>query len=45
LGIGSMTDERWKEFFDSMVKAGVYSPSLDYKSSYTLQFVNQKVGK
>jgi NitT/TauT family transport system substrate-binding protein len=45
LGIGSMTDERWKEFFDGMVKAGVYSPSLDYKSSYTLQFVNQKVGK
>jgi NitT/TauT family transport system substrate-binding protein len=45
LGIGSMTNERWKDFFDTMVKAGVYSPSLDYKSSYTLQFVNQKVGK
>jgi len=45
LGIGSMTDERWKDFFDTMVKAGVYSPSLDYKSAYTLKFVNQKVGK
>jgi NitT/TauT family transport system substrate-binding protein len=45
LGIGSMTDERWKDFFDTMVKAGVYPQSLDYKSSYTLQFVNQKVGK
>jgi NitT/TauT family transport system substrate-binding protein len=45
LGIGSMTDERWKDFFDTMVKAGVYPSSLDYKSSYTLQFVNQKVGK
>ena len=40
-----MTDERWKDFFDTMVKAGVYPPSLDYKASYTLQFVNQKVGK
>jgi NitT/TauT family transport system substrate-binding protein len=45
LGIGSMTDARWKDFFDTMVKAGVYSPSLDYKSAYTLQFVNQKFGK
>ena len=45
LGIGSMTDERWKDFFDTMVKAGVYQQSLDYKAGYTLQFVNQKVGK
>ena len=44
MGIGSMSDERWKEFFDTMVTAGVYSPSLDYKSAYTMQFVNKKVG-
>lgn len=44
LGIGAMTDAHWKDFFDTMVKAKVYSPSLDYKSAYTLQFVNKKVG-
>lgn len=44
LGIGAMTDARWKDFFDTMVKAGVYPASLDYKQAYTLQFVNKKVG-
>lgn len=44
LGIGAMTDDRWKDFFDTMVKAGVYPASLDYKQAYTLQFVNKKVG-
>jgi NitT/TauT family transport system substrate-binding protein len=44
LGIGAMTDARWKDFFDTMVEAKVYSPDLDYKSAYTLQFVNKKVG-
>jgi NitT/TauT family transport system substrate-binding protein len=44
LGIGAMTDERMKSFFDKMVKAGLFKPSLDYKRSYTLQFVNKGVG-
>ena len=44
LGIGAMTDARQKDFFDKMVKAGVVSGSVDYKKSYTLQFVNKKVG-
>lgn len=44
MGIGSMTDERWKDFFDTMVKAKVYDPSLNYRAAYTLQFVNKKVG-
>jgi NitT/TauT family transport system substrate-binding protein len=44
LGVGAMTDERIKEFFDSMVKAGVVKPDIDYKKSYTLQFVNKGVG-
>jgi NitT/TauT family transport system substrate-binding protein len=42
LGIGTMTDERWKSFFDDMVAAGVYPPNLDYKSAYTLKFVAAK---
>lgn len=44
LGIGAMTDERMKSFFDEMVRAGVVKPGLDYRRAYTLQFVNKKVG-
>jgi NitT/TauT family transport system substrate-binding protein len=40
LGIGAMTDARMKAFFDEMVRAGVVNPDLDYKKSYTLQFVD-----
>jgi NitT/TauT family transport system substrate-binding protein len=42
LGIGAMTEARWKGFFDTMVKAGLYKPDLDYHKAYTLDFVNQK---
>jgi NitT/TauT family transport system substrate-binding protein len=44
LGIGAMTDARWKDFFDTMTKAGVFKASLDYRRAYTLAFVNRKVG-
>ncbi len=44
LGINAMTDERMKSFFDKMVKAGLISADLDYRKSYTLQFVNKGVG-
>lgn len=44
LGIGAMTDARIKDFFDKMVRAGVVKPNIDYRRSYTLQFVNKGVG-
>jgi NitT/TauT family transport system substrate-binding protein len=44
LGIGAMTDARMKDFFDKMVRAGVAKSNLDYRKSYTLQFVDKKVG-
>jgi NitT/TauT family transport system substrate-binding protein len=44
LGIGVMTDARWKAFFDVMVEAGLYAPELDYKRGYTLQFVGKRHG-
>ena len=44
LGIGAMTDARWRDFFDTMSKVGVYSKDLDLRKAYTLQFVNKKVG-
>jgi len=44
LGVGAMTDARFKEFFDEMVRAGVVKSGLDYKKGYTLQFVDKKAG-
>jgi NitT/TauT family transport system substrate-binding protein len=44
MGIGAMTDERIKDFFDKMVKAGVVNASIDYKKAYTLKFVDKGVG-
>jgi NitT/TauT family transport system substrate-binding protein len=43
-GIGTMNDARMKDFFDKMVRAGLFKGDLDYKKSYTLQFVNKGVG-
>ena len=44
LGVGAMTDERIKAFYDQMVKAGVVKPGLDYQKAYTLRFVDKGVG-
>jgi NitT/TauT family transport system substrate-binding protein len=44
LGVGAMTDARMAGFFDKMVRAGVVKADLDYGKSYTLRFVNKKVG-
>jgi NitT/TauT family transport system substrate-binding protein len=44
LGLGAMSDARWKDFADTMISAGLYKPGLDYKKAYTLEFVNKKYG-
>ncbi len=44
LGIGAMTDKRWKEAFDDAQALGVYAPGTDYTKAYTTRFVNKKVG-
>ncbi|WP_460275272.1 ABC transporter substrate-binding protein [Celeribacter sp. ULVN23_4] len=44
LGIGAMTDEKIKDFYDKMVDAGVIEAGLDYSAAYTLDFTNEKVG-
>ena len=44
LGIGAITDARMASFFNKMVKAGVVKPDVDFRKSYTLQFVNKSVG-
>ncbi len=39
-GIGAMTDERWRSFFETMAAAGVYSPKLNYKAAYMLDLLD-----
>jgi len=41
LGIGAMTNTRWKALFESMVKAGMYKPDMHYKAAYDLSFVDR----
>jgi NitT/TauT family transport system substrate-binding protein len=43
-GIGAMSDARMASFFDKMVKAGVVKGVVDFRKSYTLQFVNKGAG-
>jgi NitT/TauT family transport system substrate-binding protein len=42
LGIGAMTDARWKAFTDDVVAQGLYPKGIDYKQAYTLKFVGGK---
>src|SRR2546421_12518403 len=44
LGVGAMTDERWKRFYETMSAAGAFPPGIDYKKAYSLEFVNKGVG-
>ncbi len=43
-GIGAMSEGRWGDFFATMTKAGLYPPDMDFRSAFTLQFINKKVG-
>jgi NitT/TauT family transport system substrate-binding protein len=43
-GIGAMTDARWREFFETVAAAGLYPKDMDYKSAFTLRFINRQVG-
>ena len=44
LGIGAMTGARWLEFFQSMQQAGLYPKDLDWRSAFTLRFVDKGLG-
>jgi len=45
LGIGAMTDARWKDFFEVMAAQDIYPKDLDYKKAYTLEFINKGYGQ
>ena len=40
-GLGTMTDARWRTFFDMATGAGVYPTTVNYKKGYTLQFLTK----
>ena len=44
MGAGALTDAKMEDFYNKMVAAGVTPEGLDWKASYTTQFVNQGVG-
>ena len=44
LGVGAMTEAKWKGIFDGAVAAGLYPASLDWKKGFTTAFVNKKHG-
>lgn len=44
LGVGAMTDARWKTFVDMMKANKVFDENLDPKKAYTLAFVNRGRG-
>jgi NitT/TauT family transport system substrate-binding protein len=43
-GIGCISDEQVKSFYDKVVGVGVVKPDLDYNKVYTTEFVCRKVG-
>ena len=40
-GILTMSDVRWKQTFDFMVKAGMIDPKVDYRKAYSLDIVKE----
>ena len=44
IGIGAMTDTRWRDFFATISTAGLYPADLNVRDAYTLKFVGKKVG-
>ncbi|BBH52528.1 ABC transporter substrate-binding protein [Fluviispira sanaruensis] len=39
--IGAMTDVRWSEFMNMLIKNHVFDENVDYKSIYTLKYLNK----
>ena len=43
-GIGCMTDEHWKTYYDAMVEVGLYDAGIDVTQAYTTELVCQGLG-
>ena len=38
-GLGTMTDDRWRAFFETMSGAGVYPAALNWREAFTTQYL------
>ena len=45
LGIGAMTEERVKSFFDKLVRVGIVKPTTDWRQAFDARFVNKGLGR
>jgi NitT/TauT family transport system substrate-binding protein len=43
-GIAAMSEARWQDFFQTMVKTGLYPAEMDFRKAFSLRFVNKRVG-
>jgi NitT/TauT family transport system substrate-binding protein len=43
MGIGAMTEDRWKSFLDTMTKGGVFKSDTKAQNAFTMKFVNKGV--
>ena len=43
-GLGAMTTERWRDFYEVMAEADVYPDDMDYESAFVTEFVNKGYG-
>jgi NitT/TauT family transport system substrate-binding protein len=43
LGLGSMTEKRWRIFYDTMASEGLYPKGLDFRKAYDLHFIRNTV--
>ena len=39
MGIGIMTEKRWKQTYDFLVEGGLLKPEVDWKAGFTDRFV------
>jgi len=44
LGLGTMSDKRWRSHSQMLQEAGIVPKSYDYRQAYTLQFINKRFG-
>lgn len=43
-GVGCITDERMRAYFDKLVQVKLFEPTLDFRKAYTTRFVCKGVG-
>jgi NitT/TauT family transport system substrate-binding protein len=43
-GVGAMSAERWKRFYETMRDAGALPPGIDVEAAYSLDFCNRGAG-